>query len=130
MFPLLLLFIALPALELALLIEIGSRIGTPATLAIIVITGAVGAFYARREGLSVLRKLQQQMGSGQLPADSLDDGALILIASALLITPGLITDTVGFLLLAPPIRVLIRGWLRQMLERKLKDGTLNVSFRG
>ncbi len=126
---LLILFIVVPAVELALLIEVGSRIGTPTTLLIIVITGVVGAFYARREGLGVLRKLQHQMGSGQLPADSMGDGALILVASALLMTPGFLTDAFGFLCLIPATRAMIRQMVWRELLRMLQSGRFHVDVR-
>ena len=77
---LLLLFVVLPAVELALLIEIGSRIGTLETIGLIVITGVVGASLARSQGLRVLRRVQGEIAAGEMPADSLIDGVMILIA--------------------------------------------------
>ncbi|MBW2391178.1 MAG: FxsA family protein [Deltaproteobacteria bacterium] len=98
---LLLLFIALPALELMLLIELGQRIGTLETVGVIVLTGVVGASMARNQGLRVLSYVQQQVAAGQMPTDALVDGIMILLASALLITPGILTDAFGFLCLIP-----------------------------
>ena len=119
---LLLLFILLPAAELALLIEIGRRIGTLPTLGLIVVTGTAGATLARHQGLAVLRRIREQMGLGQLPGDALLDGVILLVAGALLITPGILTDTAGFLCLIPAFRALIkRGLKRRMagyLERR------------
>ena len=94
---LLLLFIVLPAVELGLLIELGRRIGTLETLALIVVTGIVGASMARSQGLSLLSRVRKQIAAGEMPADSLLDGLMILIASALLVTPGVFTDAFGFL---------------------------------
>ena len=91
---LLLLFIVVPAVELALLIEIGQRVGTLATLALIVASGVLGAALARTQGLQVLANVRTRINAGELPADSLLDGLLILIASALLVTPGVLTDAV------------------------------------
>jgi UPF0716 protein FxsA len=119
---LLLLFIAVPAVELALLIELGRQIGTLGTLAIIVVTGAVGAALARQQGLRVLRDLQSEMGAGSLPADALIDGAIILLAGALLITPGILTDVFGFLCLVPATRALGRRALRRRFERAIREG--------
>ena len=85
---LLLLFILVPAIELALLLEVGSHLGTLPTLGLIAVTGVVGASLARRQGLAVLRRAQDQMARGELPAGSLADGVMILVAGALLITPG------------------------------------------
>ncbi|MCZ6569932.1 MAG: FxsA family protein, partial [Deltaproteobacteria bacterium] len=96
---LLLLFIVLPAVELGLLIEISQRIGTLETLALIVVTGIVGASMARSQGLSLLSRVREQISAGEMPTDSLLDGLMILIASALLVTPGVFTDAFGFLCL-------------------------------
>jgi UPF0716 protein FxsA len=124
---LLLLFIAVPAAELALLIEIGGRIGTPATLALIVVTGILGASLARQQGLAVLGELQVRLQKGELPASTLVDGLLVLLAAALLVTPGVLTDAVGFLCLAPSFR----GWLKRQLqarfERAVAEQKIHVS---
>jgi UPF0716 protein FxsA len=121
---LLLLFIVLPAIELALLIEIGQRIGTLETLALIVVTGIVGASMARSQGLRVIARVQEQLARGEMPADSLVDGLLILIASALLVTPGVLTDAFGFLCLTPGFRTVVkrevvRRFERAVLERRI-----------
>ncbi len=126
---LLMAFILLPIVELWLLFKVAAVLDFGTTLLIVVMTGFIGAWLARAQGVMVMLQIQRDLAEGRMPAPRMIDGMMILIAGALLITPGLITDTVGFLLLAPPIRVLIRGWLRQMLERKLKDGSMNVSFR-
>jgi UPF0716 protein FxsA len=123
---LLLLFVVLPAVELALLIEVGSRIGTVATLAIIVLTGMVGATLARRQGLGVLRRLQQETAAGRLPAGPLVDGVLILVAAALLVTPGILTDAFGFACLVPAFRARLKRHLRGRYERAVREGRVQV----
>ena len=128
MFRLLLLFIALPAAELALLIEIGTRVGTAATLGLIVVTGIVGASLARQQGLRVIGTLQQELTEGRLPATSLVDGLMILVASALLVTPGILTDAVGFALLVPSFRRLVRGLLMRRFERAVREQRVHVHF--
>ncbi len=110
------LFIFLPLVELALLLFIGSKIDWFATLSLVVLTGLVGAWLARREGLTCYRRVQQQVAQGQLPADSLLEGLMILVAGALLVTPGIITDAVGFGLLVPPIRRRIRQQIVQRIK--------------
>jgi UPF0716 protein FxsA len=126
MFRLLLLFVGLPAVELGLLIEIGSRIGTAATLALIAVTGIVGAALARRQGLGALRVLQTETAAGRLPAGSLVDGVIILVAGALLVTPGVLTDAFGFLCLVPGFRRLVKRALRRRLERAAHEGRVEV----
>ena len=123
---LLLLFVVLPAVELALLIEIGSRFGTLHTLALIVVTGVVGASLARGQGLGVLRRIQSDVEQGQLPAHSLVDGVMILVAAALLVTPGILTDAFGFLCLVPAFRRVVRGLLWKRLERAVRENRLHM----
>jgi len=124
---LLLLFIAVPAVELALLVELGSRIGTLATLAIIVATGGLGAALARHQGLRTLRAIQDDLARGELPAGSLVDGLIILVAGALLITPGILTDAVGFLCLVPRVRDIAKRMLQRRFERAVREHRIHVS---
>lgn len=124
---LLLLFISVPAVELAFLIELGRQIGTLATLGLIGVTGMLGAFLARRQGLGVLRQVRAEMAAGRLPAGSIVDGIIILLAGALLITPGILTDAVGFLCLIPASRKIIKTALWRRLERAVRDGQVRVS---
>jgi UPF0716 protein FxsA len=126
MLRLLLLFTLVPAIELALLIEVGRRIGTLPTLGLILLTGVVGATLARYQGIAVLRRIQEELGDGRLPAGALLDGVIILIAAALLVTPGILTDAVGFALLIPTTRVGIRELMRRWFERALREGRANV----
>lgn len=124
---LLLLFILVPIAELALLIEIGTRLGLPATLVLIVSTGALGAYLARRQGLGVLAKIRSEIGEGRLPAGQLVDGALIIIAGAVLMTPGVLTDALGFLCLFPPARRRLKSYLSRRFERAVKSGNIKMS---
>ena len=127
---LLLLFIVLPAVELGLLIELGQRIGTLETLALIVVTGIVGASMARSQGLSLLSRVREQISAGEMPADSLLDGLMILIASALLVTPGVLTDAFGFLCLMPAFRALIKRELVRRFRRAVEENRVQMSVQG
>lgn len=127
---LLLLFIAVPAIELALLIEIGQRIGTGATIALIVVTGVVGAALARSQGLALVARIQERLGRGEMPADSVIDGLLILVASALLVTPGVLTDVVGFLCLTPGFRTLVKREVVRRFERAVRENRIHVETVG
>lgn len=124
---LLLLFILVPIAELALLIEIGTHLGLPTTLALIVFTGALGAYLARRQGLGVLAKIRSEMDGGRLPTGQLVDGALILVAGAVLMTPGILTDAFGFFCLFPPGRRRLKSYLSRRFERTVKSGKINMS---
>lgn len=104
-----LLFVAVPLAELALLVWIGRRVGLVPTVALVVATGIAGAALARWQGMTTLARFRAAFDAGQLPHRELVDGVLVLVAGALLLTPGLLTDVTGFLLLIPPVR----RWLRE-----------------
>ncbi|HMQ54138.1 MAG TPA: FxsA family protein [Anaerolineae bacterium] len=127
---LLLLFIVVPAVELFLLIEIGQWIGTLPTIGLIFATGALGAFLAKRQGLQVLTRLQTELQTGRSPADSIFDGVLVLLAGALLLTPGILTDILGFLCLIPATRRLIKQALWSRIEGKIRSGQIFVGTPG
>ena len=123
---LILLFVVLPAVELALLIQVGQRIGTLETLLLIVATGVVGASLAKAQGLRVLQALQAEAQAGRMPTSPLVDGPIILVAGALLVTPGVLTDVFGFLCLIPGTRSLMKTLLRRAFERAVASGRIHV----
>lgn len=100
-FRLLALFTVIPAVELVVLIVLGRAVGFWPTAGLVLLTGVLGAWLARREGLRVLLAVRKEMAEGRMPTDHLLDGLLIVIAGAVLLTPGLLTDLLGFLLLVP-----------------------------
>ena len=124
---LLALFILLPAVELALLVQVDRLIGFWPTIGLILATGLIGSLLARREGLSVWRRLNQRLGEGTLPGHELIDGVIILLAGALLITPGVLTDVVGFMGLLPPTRALIRKFAQRRIKRAVQRGTITAT---
>lgn len=130
MFWLVFMFTFVPVMELALLVEVGGQLGLLRTLGICFLTGVVGAALARAEGMSVLRRIQEVAGRGQLPARELLDGVLIFVAGLVLLTPGFVTDAMGLLLLLPPSRALIRMWLLRQIGRRIKDGSWRVATQG
>lgn len=125
---LILIFTIVPFIELSLLIELGIHIGTLNTIMVVVVTGILGAFMARIAGLSVLFKIQESLRAGIFPGDELFDGVLILIGGAFLLTPGLLTDAVGFLLLLPLGRAVVRKWLKEVVKKKMDEG--EITFWG
>jgi UPF0716 protein FxsA len=116
---LILLFTIVPFVELTLLIEIGSHIGTLNTIIIVIVTGIIGAFMARIAGLTVFLKIQENLREGIFPRDELFDGVLILISGAFLLTPGLLTDALGFFLLIPFGRLVVKGWLKEIIKTRI-----------
>jgi len=125
---LILTFTIVPFIELSLLIELGSVIGTLPTILVVVITGVIGAFMARMAGLSVLFKIQENLRQGIFPRDELFDGVLILIGGAFLLTPGLLTDALGFFLLLPLGRSAVKKWLQEILKKRIDSG--EITFWG
>jgi UPF0716 protein FxsA len=120
------LFIGLPIVELALLLKVHERVGLGPTVLLVLLTGIIGAALVRRQGVAILFRIQHEIERGNLPAPQMIDGIMVLVAGALLVTPGLITDAVGFALLVPVIREYIRGWLRKRLEQKMRSSYIQV----
>ena len=123
---LILLLTAVPIVELCLLVKLSEWTSLSLTLLVILGTGVVGAILARAEGLRVLRNIQREIAKGKLPADGLLDGAMVLVAAALLLTPGLLTDAVGLLLLFPPSRSVARRMLKRWIKRKIETGRVRL----
>ncbi len=121
-----LLFIIVPAIELVLLIKLGGLIGVLPTLGIIVLTGALGATLARWQGLGVLRDAQNELARGGMPTGPLVDGVIILIAAALLLTPGFLTDLIGFSCLVPGFRSMLKRTAWKRLEKAVQKGQAGV----
>ncbi len=110
---LLFLFIAVPTVEFLILIHIGGMLGAFGTFTIIILTGIIGAHLAKRQGLKTVRDIRTALSRGHLPAAELVDGVIILIAGAVLLTPGFLTDILGFLLLLPGFRRIVVGLMRR-----------------
>lgn len=125
---LLFLFIAVPIAELALLLKVNEYLHWPNTIALVIITGIVGAFLAKAQGIATLMRIRGDLQSGQIPAPQIMDGVMILVAGALLVTPGLMTDTAGFLLLIPPVRAAIRHHLRKNFEQRIRKGNMYIDI--
>ncbi len=119
---LVILFTVLPALELALLIKVGSHIGALNTILIVIATGIIGAAIARYEGFRVLMKVQDSLQRGIMPSAEILDGFMVLAGGIALLTPGFITDVLGLLLLFPVTRAGIKWLLRRKFQSMIKQG--------
>lgn len=126
LFRLFLLFTIIPVVELALLIKIGTIIGTMNTVVLVIATALLGAYLVRIEGIGVINRFQSNLTEGVFPAEEIIDGAMILIAGALLVTPGVLTDVVGFLLVFPISRRFIKRFLRVYIEKKISDKNIRI----
>jgi UPF0716 protein FxsA len=117
---LLLLFIVLPLAELALLLWLARLTSIGFTLALVIVTGAAGALLARSQGWRTLRRIRSELAAGRLPTESLVDALLIFVAGVLLLTPGVLTDAFGLLLLIPPCRRHYRRRLIHWLQSRFR----------
>jgi len=123
---LLFLFIITPIVELFLLIEIGKAIGTLEIIGLTIASGIIGAALAKSQGFSVLRRVQKEMAEGRMPTANLMDGFMILIGGILLLTPGVLTDAIGFLFLIPWTRVLVKGLLMKWIIYKIHKDQIHI----
>ena len=121
---LILLFTVVPIIELAILIRAGQYIGMGYTLGIVIITGVAGAYLAKLQGLITLRRIQDDINQGRMPTDRLFDGFLILLSGVLLLTPGFITDLIGFIGLIPFTRNLFKQWLKLKIKDMIRQGRI------
>jgi len=113
----------IPLVDALFLVYVATQLGPVLTVALVVLTALVGTLFVRAEGRHTVRRLQKTLGKGEVPTDELTDGALLIAAGAFLLTPGLVTDAVGFLLAFPPSRILVREavqkWVvKPYLEKK------------
>ena len=111
-------FIAVPMIEIALFIQVGQVIGIWWTLLIVLATAVAGTYLVRTQGLRELRNMQQSFSELRDPTEPLANGAMILFAGALLLTPGFFTDIVGLSLLAPPVRKAVFEQMRAKMKVK------------
>ncbi len=119
-----LLLIIVPALEIGLLVLSGNMIGVWPTILLIILTGILGAWLAKKEGLNTIRTAQLQMQNGEVPGGLVLDGICILVGGAVLLTPGFITDAVGFFLLIPYTRALIKALLERIFAKLIQNGSI------
>ena len=118
-FRLLILFISVPIIELFLLIEVGKKISWELTVLIIFITAIIGARLTKIQGSQTIRNVQSALRLGKIPHREVLDGLMILVAGAILLTPGFLTDFVGFCLLIPKLRSYLQKFLKSFLKNKM-----------
>jgi UPF0716 protein FxsA len=124
------LFIVMPILELAAFVQVADWIGFLPSLVLIVVFSVSGAWLVKQEGISVWRRAQAQLGRGELPAAELLNGLLLLVAGALMLVPGFITDAFGLLLLLPPTRALVRMLLLRRFAKRLQAAFVATGVTG
>lgn len=136
-----LLFLVVPIVEIYIIIQVGAAVGGWNAIALMVLVSMIGAWMVRREGLSLIGRIQSQIDAGSLPTKELVDGLLVVMAGALMLTPGFLTDAFGLFCLFPPTRILIRTVLIARFANKVQvagtsfgpfgpGGAANAGFRG
>ena len=123
-----LLFTMVPILELYILMKLGASFGVESTLLLVIGTGILGAYLAKREGAIAWLRIQREMSIGRFPGNELLDGFLVLIAGIVLLTPGLLTDIAGFIILFPVSRYFIRELIKKKIKKMMQEGQSNISF--
>jgi UPF0716 protein FxsA len=123
---LVLIFLVMPFVELAVIVVTAQQVGIPETLVLLVVISLVGGWLMKREGLSVWRRAREQLDHGELPTREVLDGLLLLVAGALLLSPGFVGDALAILLLLPPSRAVVRGVLLRRLRQRIDAGLVGV----
>ena len=126
LFRLLILFTVVPLVEVAILVRIAEALNWGLTIGLVLFTGILGAWLARREGIKALSRIQAELNQGGIPTDAMLDGALIVVAGLVLVTPGVLTDLCGFSLLVPSFR----GWVKRRLKAMFQARVLRVDPGG
>lgn len=121
-----LLIIIIPTIDIGLLLLSGNTIGFWPTFAIILLTGIIGTYMAKREGLQTIRRAQEQLRYGEIPGEAVLDGICIIIGGTLLITPGFVTDLTGFLLLFPVTRRPFKYLIKNLWRKRIEKGNIKI----
>ena len=127
-FKLFLIFSLIPVIELILLIQLGSYIGILNTVIIVILTALIGANMVRSEGTGVIVRIQKNMQDGIFPGDDLISGAMILVAGALLLTPGFFTDVIGFLFVIPFTREPVKKYIKGYIKKKMNPDEIEIDI--
>lgn len=127
MFRWLLLFIlVVPACEIGIFVWAGGIVGPWWVIALIILTGVLGAYLAKMQGIETLTRARTSLSYGQIPQEEIIDGICILVGAVVLLTPGFITDAIGFLLLFPVTRRPIKIWMKNVIRKMLDRGTITI----
>ena len=125
-----LLFVLVPIVEIWLIGVVGHAIGFWPTFGLLLLSGILGAWFAKREGLRVLRDWQTALAQGRMPESGILDGLLVLVGGVLMVAPGFLTDTVGLLLVVPVTRRIAARFVRRWVEARIATGSIRVTHVG
>ena len=119
-------FTLIPFSELYLLIKIGYYLGAFNTILVVIVTGLLGAYLAKLQGIKTMMRVRESMNRGELPAEEMLDALLIFVAGIVLLTPGFITDLAGLVILVPNTRSLFKQWLRKKFDQWISENKTNI----
>jgi UPF0716 protein FxsA len=123
---LILLFILIPAAEIGVLLLSGNTIGVWPTVALLIATGLLGSYLAKKQGMDTFRKVQEQLQYGRMPGDEILNGVCILLGGVMLLSPGFLTDIIGLILLLPPSRAVLKPIILKMLKKWMNKSTFTI----
>ncbi|MTI47303.1 FxsA family protein [Sporosalibacterium faouarense] len=126
---LILLFTITPIVELYILFQLSGVMGTWSTIGLVLVTGIAGAYLAKSEGRLIISKIKMELNEGRIPGNQLLNGLCVLIGGAFLLTPGLITDILGFCLVIPGIREIFKAFIKRKFKKMIEEGNMNIYFR-
>ncbi|SHJ54655.1 FxsA family protein [Paramaledivibacter caminithermalis] len=129
LFRLILLFTITPIVELFLLIKLSNITSVWTTISIVLATGIIGAYLAKGQGRLIITKIKMELNEGRMPGDQLINGLCVLVGGALLLTPGIITDILGFSLVIPATREVFKDIVKNKLFKMLQSGSINIHYR-
>ena len=119
-------FTLIPFAELYLLIKIGNYLGAFNTILVVIVTGIIGAYLAKLQGIRTMMRVRENLNRGELPAEQMLDALLIFVAGLVLITPGFITDLAGIVILVPKTRFWFKRWLRKKFDQMISENRANI----
>ncbi|MDD3626232.1 MAG: FxsA family protein [bacterium] len=125
---LILAFTVVPVIELYILMKLSVIIGAEYTILIILITGISGGILAKSQGINALKKIRTEISTGNIPTEELMDGVLILAGGLLLLTPGIITDITGFLLLIPVTRKPLKEFIKKRIKKVIEKNSITIDY--
>lgn len=125
---LILLFTIVPLFELYLLFKIAKFTSWSSTFLLVISTGVIGAYMAKKEGKQIIIRIQNEIGVGRVPGEELINGLCVLIGGALLLTPGILTDILGFSLIIPFTRLMYKRRIKELLKNMINRGNVNIYY--
>lgn len=124
------LFTIMPLVELFILFKVADVTSTLTTILLVVLTGIAGGYLAKSEGRIIISKIKIELNNGKMPGNELINGLCVLVGGAFLLTPGIITDFLGFMLVMPGTRELFKGYIKKKFKNMLSKGDINIIYRG